>query len=457
MSGQPSRHLPRLPSGLGRAAVTTLAILFAILRPAAAVEIQRVISPGGIEAWLIEDHAVPVVSLSFGFTGGTALDPAGREGVATLASGLLDEGAGDLDATAFQQQLSELGVDFGIDASADRFTGGIRVLTEHLDRATDLLALALTSPRFDAEPLERIRRQLLIAIENETRDPGTAASRLLERKLLGEHPYARSNYGTRTSMLALTGADLRRFVTGNLARDRLFVAAAGDVTPERLAGLLDRAFGALPETGVPGGLAEAAVTSKGSVLLLERDIAQAVVRFAQPGIKRDDPDFFAAYLMNYILGGGGFSSRLMEEIREKRGLTYGIGTQLITLDHAGIIEGSFETANGDVVAALDLMRAEWQRMAAQGPDQTELDAAKAYLLGYYPRNLTTTSGAAGTLLEIEMSALGIDYMERRRTEISAVTLADVKRVAARLLDPAALTIVVAGQPAGLAVTPETGP
>ncbi|WP_374368963.1 M16 family metallopeptidase [Dongia sp.] len=432
-----------------RLATFLLAALVFAAAPARAAEIQRVVSPGGIEAWLIEDDAVPIFSLAFGFRGGSALDPKGKEGLAQLASGLFDEGAGELDSAAFQQRLAELGMDFSFNAASDDFSGRLRVLTEHAEPAIDLLALALTQPRFDAEPVERIRRQLLIAIESENRSPDAVASRVLNKQVLGDDPYARPDYGTQASMSALGAEDLKGFVRDRLTRDRLFVAAAGDIDPKTLGLLLDRAFGALPKTGPSIALAEVTPNETGSVLVVERDIPQASIIFAQPGLKRDDPDFFAAYLMNYTLGGGGFSSRLMTELREKRGLTYGVSTDLVTLDRVGLITGHFETGNDKVAETLKILRAEWQRMAREGPTEAELASAKDYLLGYYPRNLTTTSRTADTLLGIQMADLGIDYMERRQAEIAAVTLEDVRRVAGRLLDDSALSIVIAGQPVGV--------
>lgn len=436
------------------AALGLLTILVAGLVAAAplvahATDIQRITSPAGIEVWLIEDHSVPVISLAFGFQGGTATDPKGKEGLAELASGLFDEGAGDIDSRAFQQRIADLGLDYGFNASADSFTGGLRTLTQNKDEAADLLALALTKPRFDKEPVERMRRQFLIAIEGEQRDPDSAANRLLEKKLLGDHPYARSNYGTRETMSALTVDDLRGFVKDRLTRDHLYVAAAGDITPADLGKLVDRAFAGLPAKGAAVDVPEATVAPKGSLSVIKRDIPQATVLFSQPGIKRSDKDFFAAYLMNYVLGGGGFSSRLMTELREKRGLTYGIDTDLVTLDHVGFFSGRFETPNAKVKETIALLRQEWQRMADTGPDAAELEAARTYLLGSYPRNLTTTSKAADTLLSIQMDHLGIDYMDKRQVEIAAVTLDDVQRVAKRLLNADALTVVVAGKPEGL--------
>ncbi|TDQ83197.1 zinc protease [Dongia mobilis] len=433
-----------------------LGLLLLLVSPTAgAAEIRRVVSPGGIEAWLIADDAVPVVSVAFGFEGGTALDPAGREGLARLASTMLDEGAADLDSAAFQQRLADLGIDLGFDAGPDDFTGRLGMLAEHAEAAADLLALALTRPRFDAEPLERMRRQLLINIDSAIRSPGTVAGRVLRRQLFGDDPYARPEDGFRAVIERLGPDDLRAFVADRFTRDRLFVAAAGDIDPDRLGRWLDRAFGGLPEKGPLAGLGDALVNATGTLQVVERDIPQARIVFAQPGPQRDDPDFFAAYIVNYVLGGGGFSSRLMNELREKRGLTYGISTDLATMERAGLFTGGFETGNATVAETLSILRREWQRMAEAGPDEAELQAAKDYLLGYYPRNLTTTARAAGTLLGIQMAGLGIDYIERRQEEIAAVTLADARRVAGKWLDPARLSIVVAGRPQGLDAAPRT--
>ncbi len=426
-----------------------VAIIVLLPRLAGATDVQKVISPAGIEIWLIEDHSVPIISLSFGWEGGTAMDPKGKEGVATLASGLMDEGAGDIDSATFQQKIADLGLDYSFTADTDSYTGSLRTLTAHKDQAIDLLALALTKPRFDTEPVERMRRQFLIEIDGETRDPDDAAYRALEKALLGDHPYARSDYGSKESMSALTADDLRQFMKDRLTRDHLRVGAAGDINAADLGKLVDRAFGGLPATGKPIDVPEAKAATTGSVSVLTRNIPQATVLFAQPSIKRNNKDFFAVYLMNYALGSGGFSSRLMHEMREKRGLTYGISTNLVTMEHVGFLAGRYETPNAKVKETLDLLRTEWRRMAAEGPTSTELNDARAYMLGYYASNMTTTSKAASTLLGIQMDHLGIDYIERRRQQIEAVTLDDVKRVAKQLLDDKALTIVVTGKPDGL--------
>jgi zinc protease len=432
--------------------IVLLLILMLAPLPARAIDIETVTSPGGITAWLIQDHTNPLISLAFGFEGGASGDPVGKEGLATFISGMLDEGAGGIPSADFQKRLADHGIEFGFDASLDSFTGSLRFLTADQDLGFDMLGLALTQPRFDEEPVARMRGQFISSAAQDERDPESIAGRALNGILFAGHPYARRSDGTPQSLAAITVDDLRGFVAGNFVRDRLSVAVVGDITPDQLKPLLDKAFGALPAKGPPIAVPEAKVDDKGGLAVIERDIPQTILLFGGPGIKRDDPDFFAAYLVNYTLGAGGFSSRLMSEVREKRGLAYGISTDLVTLDHAGAIMGSAQTVAAQAQQVIDLTRAEWAKMQADGPTQAEIDAAKTYLLGYYAQNFTTTRSAAQTLLGIQMSDLGIDYVTRREQEISSVTLEQAKAAAKRIFDPAKLVVVAVGQKDGLKPT-----
>jgi zinc protease len=429
-------------------------LLVLLLAPisARAVDIQSVTSPGGITAWLIEDHSNPLISLSFGFKGGASEDPQGKEGLATFISGLLDEGSGDIVSADFQRTLADHGIDFGFDANLDSFTGSERFLTDDKDLAANLLGTALTRPRFDPEPVARMRGQFIANVEAEARDPEQVAQQSFGDILFPGHVYARSSEGTVAGLQATTVDDLKGFVARTFAKDRLYVAVVGDVTPDQLKPLLDTAFGGLPDKGAPLDIPEAKVDDQGGLAVIERDIPQAILLFGAPGVKRTDPDFFAAYLANYTLGGGGFSSRLTNEVREKRGLVYGIDTDLVTLDHAGAIWGSAQTVNEKAAQVIDLTRQEFAKMQTDGPTQAELDAAKTYLLGSYAQNFTTTRAAARTLLGIQMQHLGIDYVTRREQEISAVTLDQVKAAAKKLFDPAKLVVLAVGKPVGLKPT-----
>ena len=422
-------------------------LAFALALPAAATEIQRVRSPGGIEAWLVEDASVPVISLRLAFEGGGALDPEGKEGLANMAAALLDEGAGDLDSAAFQEALEEIVAGIGFEAGAGRFYGSLRTLSEHRARAFALLRKALTAPRFDAEPVERIRRQIVAGIESGKDDPGRVARRTFDRLVFAGHPFARPLVGTRESVAAIAAEDLRRFVGARLVRGTLTIGVAGDISADELALRLDGTFGALPASGTSADIPEAS-PSGGGIEIVRKDIPQSVVVFGQAGLKRSDPDYYALYVMNHVLGGGR-ASRLNEELREKRGLVYSVYSYIQPLGPIGLIGGRLATANARVGTALELLRGEWERMARDGVGEDELAAAKRYINGSFPLRLDSTRRIAGLLVGIQLNQLGIDYIDRRPALIGAVTAADIRRVARRLLTPDKLAIVVVGNPDGL--------
>ncbi|MGH6894710.1 MAG: M16 family metallopeptidase [Dongiaceae bacterium] len=429
------------------ARLIVLLCLLVLPRWACALEIQPVKSDAGIEIWLVQDHVNPIVSVAFGFKGGSGADPGGKEGLAELASGLLDEGAGDLDSRTFQKRLTDRGIDLFFSAGLDDFTGKLRFLRDDRAEAAHLLRLALSAPRFDAEPIERMRNGLLIEVAQGEGDPNVIAGRQMDEIMLDGHPYSRPHSGTKASVASITPDDLRQFVRQRFVRARLQVSVVGDVSAAEAGALVDEAFGALPQDSGLASVPPIEPSKAGRTRLVDFPVPQAIVQFAEPGIMRSDPDFFPAYLVNYILGGGGFSARLMNELREKRGLVYGIGTDLWTFDAGGLIAGQFQTDPGKVPEAIEIVRAEWRRMANEGPTQAELDDAKTYLLGYYPRNFTTTMKTAVVLRGLQIEHLGIDYVTRRQTEIASVTLADARRAAKRLFDAAQLTFIVVG-PAG---------
>jgi len=431
-----------------------LALILALTAalPARAIEVQRVISPGGIEAWLVEDHTNPIISLDLTFRGGAALDPAGKEGLANLASSLIDEGAGELDSQAFQGRMAELSISLSFSAGRDTFGGEMMTLTENRDAAFELLRLALTEARFDEEPVGRIRSQIMAGLARDSQSPRSIVGRTMSKVMFPEHPYGRPVKGTPTTLPAITVADLRRFVAERFARDTLFVGVVGDIGAEELARRLDQVFLGLPAMAAPAEIADTMPDAQGGVVVVDRDMPQSIVAFGHAGIARDDPDFYIAYVVNYILGGGSFASRLYDEVREKRGLAYSIYAYLNPLQHAALVMGGVATQNARVAESLDLIRAEWRRMAESGPSETELHNAKTYLTGSYPLRFSSSGRISGMLTGMQVQGLGIDYMERRNGFIEAVTLEDARRVAAYLYDADKLTVVVIGRPEGIAAT-----
>lgn len=431
------------------AVLLALALLAAGLRPAAAVDVQRVVSPGGIEAWLVEDHSLPLVSVSFAFEGGAATDPDGKAGLANMVSGLLDEGAGDLDSQAFQQRLADMSIELGFDAARDGFFGTMRALTRHREAAFALLRLALTELRFDDRAVERIRGQILANLARRTNDPRTIAGEAFREAVLPGHPYARPVEGTPETVAALTADDLRAFVAQRFGRDGLKIGVAGDVTPAELGALLDSTFGALPAATIAPAVADIEPSLSGRTIIVRQAIPQSTILFGQAGLKRDDPDYYTAYVLNHMLGGGSFSSRLYEEVREKRGLAYSAYSFLNPLDHTALWMGGAATANARVGESIDVIRDVWAEMRDAPVDADVLDDAKRNITGSFALRLTSSKAIARMLVGIQRENLGIDYLDRRNAYIDAVTAEDIARVAQRVLDPAALTFVIVGEPEGV--------
>ncbi|MBM2574805.1 insulinase family protein [Jannaschia sp. Os4] len=437
-----------------RALTAAAFVATAPLAPAlAAVEIQEVVSPGGITAWLVEEPSIPFVAIELQFEGGAGLDLPGKRGATFLMHGLLEEGAGARDNVAFAEAVEELSARFSFEAFADSVTVSAQMLTdETLDDAVALLRDAITDPIFDPAAVERVRGQVQSIIEANASDPGEIASAAQAASLFPDHPYGSGIEGTRESVAALTPADLAEAHRNAMRRDNVIVGVTGDITPEELGPLLDDLLGGLPETG-PEGPGRADMAEVAGIDVIEFPAPQSTVRWAQGGIGLDDPDYFAAILVNHVLGGGGFGSRLTEEVRVERGLTYGIGTGLAPRDHAEQWLGSFSASNDKVAEAIDVVLDEWSRMATEGLTEEELEAAKTYVMGAYPLRFDGNARIAGILAGMQSIGLPIDYIPTRNDRVEAVTLEQANRVARELLTPDQLSFVVVGQPEGV----EDGP
>ncbi len=419
------------------------------VRPAAATEITPVTSPGGLTAWLVQEPSIPVIALRFAFRGGAALDPEDRAGLSYMVSGLLDEGAGTLDSQAFRTRLEELAVRLSFDSGRDLFSGSLQTLSANREEAFGLLRQALTAPRFDEEPIARIRRQIQASLMREQERPHRIAAHTLYRNLFGAHPYGRPRKGTPESIERIDRADLLDFVATRLTRDRLVIGVVGDITPEKLGPALDEIFGALPAQSPLPDIPEAEVAATGRTIVIEKAVPQSAIYLGGPGLRRDDPDWYTAYLLNYVLGGGGLTSRLNDSIREQRGLAYSVGSYLVPFEQAGLFMGTAGSNNASAGEVVSLFRAELERIRKDGISAEELASAKTYINGSFPLRLTSSGRIASLLVAIQRSELGIDYIDRRPGYYEAITQADVKRVAGRLLDPEKLTVVVVGQPKGL--------
>ena len=417
--------------------------------PVQAFTITPVKSPGGIEAWLVQDKTVPLISMQFSFKGGSAADPEDKIGLAKFLTTMLDEGAGDMKSHEFQQAEEDLAMRLSFSADDDRFTGTFQTLSAKRDEAFKLLALAVNAPRFDADPLERMRAQLLLSRAQSDEDPNAIAMRELLQKSMPGHPYARISEGNEESLKSITSDDLRGLHQRLFTRDGLHIAVVGDIDADTLGLLLDQTFGKLPATSGMVDTPDVQAFTQSQTLVISRDIPQSIIYFAMPGMKRSDPDFIPAYVMNMMLGGGGFGSRLMEEVREKRGLSYSVWSDLYPLQHGGIILGGAATRNEKASETIAIMKEQIAKFAEQGPSEQELADVKTYMTGSYPLRFASGRGTTAQLLGIQEENLGLDYVEKRNSLIDAVSLKDIQRVAKKWLQDKPMIFVVVGKPEGM--------
>jgi zinc protease len=427
-------------------------LLVGSILPAAAMDVREVTSPGGIKAWLVTSHTVPLIAMSFSFEGGATLDPKGKEGVAHYLTGMMDEGAADLDSAAFQTARDDIAMKLSFDAGLDRLEASFQTPSASKAQAFELMRKALTAPRFEADAMERMRQQFLVSAQQRVDDPNDIAADAVRQLAFGTHPYGRSTKGTEETIRAITEEDLRNFHRSVFTRSGLKVSVVGDITPEQLGPALDQIFGGLPESAAAAAPAEVQVAEGPAIRVIERDMPQSVITFMARGIKREDAEFFPAFVMSHILGGGDFGTRLTAEVREKRGLTYGIGYGLQPLKRSGAYIGSFSTRNEKAGEALDVVRETLRRMAAEGPTPQELDEAKTFLTGSYALRFDSNTKIAEQLLAQQQVGMPIDYFKTRNSKIEAVTLDQVKQQAKRLLDADKLLIVVVGKPEGVKST-----
>jgi zinc protease len=434
--------------------VAGTAIALAAL-PARAMNIERVVSPLGIEAWLVSDRTLPLIAVEFAFRGSSDQDPADKPGIANMATSLLDDGAGPFDANAFHDRLERKAIELSFRAGRDYMRGALRTLTENRDEAFDDLRLALTEPRFDAAAVERMRAQILSRLRREMLSPNDMASHNWWATAFPGHPYGQPVNGTLESVPNISVDDLKSYTARAFARDNLKIAIVGDIDAATAASLIDRTFGALPAKAELKPLAPVVPQGLGRRIVIHLDVPQAVVNFGGPGIARSDPDFMAAYIVNHILGGGAFSSRLYVEVREKRGLAYGISDSLFWLDRTALLLGHTATRADATAQTIEIIEREINRLAEEGPTEDEFVKAKTYLKGAFALGLDTSNRIASQLLQMQLDKLGIDYIERRGGLIDAVTLADAKRVAKRLLE-GGLLITVVGRPEGVSSSESAG-
>ena len=411
--------------------------------------VQRVFSPGGIEAWLVEEYAVPLVALEFSIISGAAQDAPDRPGTATLLAGLLDEGAGPYDAEEFHRALDDKAIHLSFNADRDHISGHLQTLERNTDAAFDLLRLALNEARLDAEPMERVREQMAATLKRDLNDPEAMANRAFRAAAFPDHPYGRAVRGELATLPSITHADLDDFRKRCFGRATLKIAAVGAIDAGTLARYLDEVFGPWQELPELVTVPATSVANVGTRKIIELDVPQTTIRFGRPGIHRRDPEFIPAMVVNYILGGGGLTTRLFHEVREKRGLAYSVYSQIQSFERASVLAGSTSTKNERAAESLAVIESEIKLLATEGPSEAELDKAKKYLTGSYALSFDTSTKIAAQLVHLQQQGFDISYLDERNKLVEAVTLAEAKRVGERLFGNGALLVTAVGRPQGL--------
>ncbi|ABE41253.1 peptidase M16-like [Rhodopseudomonas palustris BisB5] len=428
------------------AATIAVAAAWSATPSLAAAKIQKLVTPGGIQAWFVQDATVPLISMEYSFGGGATQDPADKPGVGHMVANLIDEGSGDMDSATFHERMDRRAIQLSFNVTRDYFRGSLRMLKENRDEAFGLVRTALTAPRFEGKDVERIRAQLTSTLRRQSLDPNTMATRKFLEVAFGDHPYGRPSTGTLESLPKVTVDDMKAYVGRVLAKDTLNIAVVGDVDAATLAKLLDDTFGSLPAKAQLAPVADIVAAKPPQRSFVPLDVPQTVVMFGGPGLKRHDPDFMAAYVVNHILGGGSLSSRLYREVREKRGLAYSIYESLLWMERSALFTGATGTRADRATQTIDAIDAEVKRIADEGPTQQELDEAKSYLKGSQMLSLDTSAKLAQALLQYQNDGLPIDYIDKRNAIVDAVTLDDARRAAKRLWSDGLLTVVVGRTP-----------
>jgi len=414
-----------------------------------AVNVDIVATPRGLKLWLVRSEAAPLVSLEFAMRGGAAQDPAKKAGLGALMSGLIDEGAGDLDSQAFHRALDEKAVEMSFHCDRDHWSGRMRTLTKNLDRAAELLRLAVNAPRFDEEPFERVREHMNARLRHDANDPATLANRNWKAKAFPHHPYGQPADGSLETLARIERDDLVKAAAHGIARDELMIAVVGAIDEKGAAALVDKAFGDLPAKGDLKRVADAEFAGLGTVDRVDLDVPQSTIRFGRPALKRDDPDFIASVVAAHVLGGSGnMTSRLFREVREKRGLAYAVFGTFYSLEHGAFFYGGTTTKNERARESFDVASAEIRDVALNGLNEAELEKGKTYLIGSYPLRFDTSAKIASQLIHIQLERRAPGWLVERNREIAAVTMKSVKRAAHRAFGDGALHTTVVGRPEG---------
>ena len=402
------------------------------------------------KAWLVNDKNLPIIALKLAFKAGSGIDFEGKKGTANLTASLLNEGAGDYSAKEFKKILADNSITLNFSVSHDNFYIDLYTLKENLNLSFQLLDLALTKPTFKLEEINRIKSNIKLVLEQSFKDPDEIGSRLFREILFDGHPYEYDTLGTLEDIDKIDKEDLVNFLDNNLRINNLYVAASGDISEFELKKYLKKylkKFDKKNKTIFTIPVHKKRIEPK--IFLHKKDLRQSSIIFAGEGVSRNDPYFYTAYVMNYILGGGGFFSRLTTEIRKKKGLVYSVYSYLYRYDKYNFFSGGAETSNENVDKVIKIIKEEIMKVKKEGVSEEELKNAKNYLINSYVLRLDSNKKVASILLNTQMDGLSTDFFEKRNDYINSVSLKDIKKIASRILDENQIFFLVIGEPSNL--------
>ncbi len=442
----PRQHRSRRPVGLTLTGLLCMALSLPLaLAQAADIVPTRSVTANGMTVLFLEQHFLPTVEIHALVKVGSAQDSPDKAGLANLTASLLDEGTVTRTSRQIAEQIDFVGGSLEAHAAEDFTTASTRVLKKDADLGFALLADMLQHPAFHKQEFERVRTQILGEIVSDDDDPGNVAMKAFHQLIFHGHPYSWPAHGTEETLNKITVADIQQFHAREYLPNQTILVIVGDLTQDQAAALVQTHFGSWKKgTPSPYQMKKPATIDRKMVQLIEKDLTQSTIVLGHTGISRTNPDYYAVTVMNYILGAGGFSSRLMDSIRDKQGLAYGIMSQFDTRLMPGAFFISLQTRTDVTNQAIAGVLAEIKGMRDAPVTDQELNEAKSFIVGSFPLRVDSSAKLANVLAQVELYNLGLDYFTQYPKAIEKVTKDDVLRVARQYLDPQHYALVVVG-------------
>ena len=404
---------------------------------------KRIILDNGMVLLLSEKHEIPMVTINMALRAGSTSVPAGKPGLASITASLLTQGTTRRSANQIQQKIDFIGGSLSTGGGEDFASASLRVLKKDIRTGLDLLSDVLLNPVFDQKEIDRKVKETLAELRRQKEEPNIVAGQAFAKAVFGDHPYGRTNDDVASYLPKLTRQDIVDFYSARYTPENSIIAVVGDVSEKEIVALLNEYFKPWRRRGTPlPALAPPPEIEKTVVQKIDKDVAQANIDMGHVGISRENPDFYAVMVMNYILGGGGFSSRLMDNIRDNKGLAYDVHSGFAAQKEPGAFTVAIQTKNESANDVIAETLKEIRRIQEEPVTEKELADAKAYLSGSFPLRMDTSAKIAGMLTSIEIYHLGLDYPQKYLSMIKGITRDDVQRVANKYLHPDKMVIVV---------------